>query len=68
MYSMSTACGRLQGGVGCPAHVDACGQGEWGSKIRLFCGRHKWMTPWLKKYNVDDFVISFACLFRCLLV
>src|SRR6218665_2339318 len=24
------------------AHVDACGQG---SKIRLFCRRHKWMAP-----------------------
>ena len=26
------------------AHVDACGQGR-GVKNRIFCGRHKWMTP-----------------------
>jgi len=41
---MSPACGRPQGGGG-PAHVDACGQGEGGQTL-IFCGRHKWMTPY----------------------
>jgi len=29
-----------------PAYVDACGQGK--VKNRIFCGRHKWMAPWLE--------------------
>ena len=31
---------------GGPAHVDACGQGE-GVKNVIFCGRHKWMAPYI---------------------
>src|SRR6218665_1468689 len=34
-----------KGGGGCPAHVDACGQGE-GVKNVIFCGRHKWMATY----------------------
>src|SRR6218665_326822 len=32
-------------GEGRSAHVNVCRQGE-GSKTRLYCGRHKWMTPY----------------------
>src|SRR6218665_2720119 len=47
---MSTARGHPQG--------DACGQRE-GSKIRFFCGRHKWMAP-----NVS--LAQSACQHVCL--
>jgi len=35
---MSMACGVHKGRG--QAHVDACGQGEGGSKTRFSCGRH----------------------------
>ena len=43
---MLIACGRPQGRWGDPAHVDACGQGR-GQEPDFFCGRHKWMTPYV---------------------
>ena len=41
---MSTVCGRPQGGFG------SCGQG--GVKNLTFCGRHKWMAPYLASPKV----------------
>src|SRR6218665_2316068 len=42
VYFMSTTCGRPErGGWLMCTHVD---RGE-GSKIRFFCGRHKWIAP-----------------------
>jgi len=44
VYFMSTACGRPQeGGL---AHVDACGQGEGGVKIRFFVDVIKGWPQW----------------------
>jgi len=43
-YFMSTVCGRPQGGEG----VRPMWTGGRGSKTWIFCGRHKWMAPYLK--------------------
>ena len=36
-----------KGGRGGLAHVDACGQGGEGAINVIFCGRHKWMAPYV---------------------
>src|SRR6218665_3884949 len=52
---MSTECGRPQGGLGGPAHVDG------GVKNVIFCERHKWMAPNPKLLEVKQPKHSIYC-------
>ena len=43
------------------AHVVSCRQRRGGSKLRFFCGRHKWMSPKWTFRPMDTIHISINC-------